>query len=362
MFAERKKRKFYRLACFAACLPLSFGVASGCGAQDKEAGKARLYCLMPQANSLMQSFVLRTEHGKLIVLDGGVDSAGKDEAAYMPAALRAIAGVGQNDYVEVEAWFLSHAHKDHFRELSKTLTEYYNDENFFVKNFYFDFPNFNTEEYPYDTGDDAYLEVLSLSMDLYAEARNIPVVGDSYYDDLNGAVINADTIANGSADMEIDGVRIEFLQTWDISNGTDINDNSLIMRMWIDGQSVLFLSDAHTAAGESLLKKYGLKLQSDIVQMAHHGQRGVGKEVYDAVDAKVRIWNTPLWVWNNTTDYEIGTTRSWVNGGKDFTVGGKRDIVCCLYKKYPSNRTSVEAWKKVVNGMSIPLPYKYAEK
>ena len=72
-----------------------------------------LYQLAPEKNSLLQSYVIKTENGKLIVIDGGVDGAGKDHPAYMPAALRAIAGVGEGDYFEVEAWFLSHAHKDH---------------------------------------------------------------------------------------------------------------------------------------------------------------------------------------------------------------------------------------------------------
>ncbi len=327
------------------------------GEEKPETYEVRLYSLMPESGSLMESFVIRTKTGKLIVIDGGIDSAGKDADPYMPAALRAIAGVGQNDYVEVEAWFLSHAHKDHFYELYKTLRDNYANKNFVINNFYFDFPEFGTDEYP-NMGDDYdELELLKGVLDKYAEARNIPVTGDSYYDDLNGAVINADTIADSSADMEIDGVSFEFILTWAKSNGTSINDNSLIMKAYVEGQSILFLNDAGSKQSSVLKYKHAEEIKSDIVQMAHHGQKGVTEAIYELVGAKVRLWPTPLWVWNDTTTYEIGTTRQWVNNGVDFTTSSEYDIVSCLYKNYPSDRTSVNAWKAVIDEMSIPLPY-----
>ncbi len=325
---------------------------------EEETYEVRLYSLMPEADSLMQSFVLRTKHGKLIVIDGGIDGTGLNAKAYMPAALRAIAGVGQDGYVEVEAWFLSHAHKDHFNELRKTLDEYTDDENFVIKNFYFDFPDYNTDEYPYANGDSGYLDLLKASLQHYAEVRGIPVSeGSTYYDDINGAVINAQTIAEGY-EMEIDGVRIEFLQTWTIGDGTNINDNSLVMRMWVEGQSILFLQDAASRAGNRLIETYGESLKSDIVQMAHHGQGGVRKPVYDLIDASVRIWPTPLWVWTNRSTYEIGVNREWVHGGEDFTESSEWDIVTCLYTRYPSNRRNkVNIWEQVLDYMYIPLPY-----
>ncbi len=325
---------------------------------EPETYEVRLYCLTPDSGALMQSFVIRTEHGKLIVLDGGIDGGGNlDAAPYMPAALRAIAGVGQKDPVEVEAWILSHAHKDHFNELRKTLETCRNDENFTVKQFIFDFPAYESEEYPSSNADSGYLEHLKNALNAYAEARGLPVSeGSTYYDDINGAFANAESIKNG-CELEIDGVRLEFLQTWSKSDGGVINDNSLVMRAWVEGQSILFLQDTATAKGLTLLNTYGDRLKSDIVQMAHHGQGGVSKVVYDKIDASVRIWPTPLWVWNNTATYAIEDTRQWVNGGKDFTTSSEWDIVTCLYEKYPVSRARVTDWEKVLEYQSIPLPY-----
>ncbi len=324
---------------------------------EPETYEVRLYSLMPEPGSLMQSFVIRTKHGKLIVLDGGIDGTGLDAKAYMPAALRAILGVGQKDYVEVDAWILSHAHKDHFNELRKTLEEYKDDENFVVKQFIFDFPEFETPEYPAANADSGYLEYLKNAMNAYAEARGLPVTeGSTYYDDVNGAVANARAIAGG-CEIEIDGVRIEFLQTWRKEDGANINNTSLIMRVWVEGQSILFLQDTAVERGLSLIQTYGDDIKSDIVQMAHHGQGGVSKVVYDKIAATVRIWPTPLWVWDNTATYAIEDTRMWVNGGVDFTADSEWDIVTCLYDKYPSARNRVSEWEKVLEYQSIPLPY-----
>ncbi len=324
---------------------------------EPETCEVRLYSLMPENGSLMQSFVIRTAHGKLIVLDGGIDGTGLELPAYMPAALRAIAGVGQKDYVEVEAWILSHAHKDHFNELRKTLETCKDDENFVIKQFIFDFPEFESSEYPAANADSGYLAYLKSALNAYAEARGLPVTeGSTYYDDVNGAFANAESIKNG-CELEIDGVRLEFLQTWRKEDGTNINNTSLIFRAWVEGQSILFLQDTAVERGLTLVNTYGDAIKSDIVQMAHHGQGGVSKVVYDRIDASVRIWPTPLWVWNNPNTYAIEDTRKWVNYGTDFTTDSEWDIVTCLYEKYPSSRTRVSEWEKVLEYQSIALPY-----
>ena len=318
-----------------------------------------MYPLAPENQSLMQSYVIKTKNGKLIVMDGGIDGAGYNSKPYITAALRAIAGVGEGEYFEVEAWFLSHAHKDHFRELYKVLNSYTAESNFKINNFYFDFPDYGTASFPATNGDSPQLEELKTALDNYAKVNSIKVENGSYYEDLNGAVINAQAVANG-LDIVIDEVRFEVLQTWDSTDGGDVNNSSLVVRMWADGQSVMFLHDLGIAGGNRLLRTYSAaQLKSDIVQMAHHGQSGVSEDVYKAINATAHIWNTPLWVWNNTKDYPIDSVRKWVNNGEDFTKTNRFNIVACLYGKYPSNSTKVEAWEKALDAQRIILPYQY---
>lgn len=317
-----------------------------------------LYQLAPENLSLMQCFVIKTRSGKLIVVDGGIDGEGRDREPYLPAALRAIAGVGEGEYFEVEAWFLSHAHKDHFYELAKMLNRYSKDSNYKINNFYFDFPDYGTEAFPHKNEDSTYLKKLKKGLNIYADVNQIAYSeGSSYYEELNGAFINADTVEKG-LELEIDGVRIEVLQTWALSDGSDVNSSSIVLRMWVDGQSVLFLNDLGAHGGERLLAK-GIDIKSDIVQMAHHGQAGVKEEVYKAIQSKVHLWVPPIWVWTNTTTFRIGETRKWLYG-EDFTEADQYNIVACLYKEYPKDPTSVSDWVKVKDYMKITLPYEPA--
>ena len=316
-----------------------------------------LYQLAPEKNSLMQSYVIKTANGKLIVIDGGIDGEGKDRAPYMPAALRSILGLEEGEYFEVEAWFLSHAHKDHMYELSKMMRDYTADSNYKINNIYFDFPEFGSEEYPAANGDMEISQIRE-NMNKYGQVIGAEVKdGSTYYDDLNGAFINRDSVAKGLS-FEIDGVKIDVLQTWDPADGTsNMNDTSLVLRAWIGEQSVLFLNDRGSSGGRRLLTTYGDGLKSDIVQMAHHGQAGVNKDVYMAIDAEVHLWPTPIWVWNNANHtYQIDDVREWLYG-ETFYKDSEYDIVSCLYDRYPSASTKVLPWDRVIDGMKIEFPY-----
>ena len=172
-----------------------------------------LYQLVPEKNSLMQSYVIKTQSGKLIVIDGGIDGEGKDRAPYMPAALRAILGLKDDEYFEVEAWFLSHGHKDHMYELSKMLRDYSAESNYKINNIYFDFPEFGSEEYP-TANADMEISQIKENINKYGVAIGATVKdGSTYYDDINGAFINSESVAKGLS-LEIDGVKIDVLQTW----------------------------------------------------------------------------------------------------------------------------------------------------
>ena len=325
--------------------------------EPTEPAAVALYQLAPEVNSLMQSYVIKTTNGKLIVIDGGIDGEGKDRDPYMPSALRAILGLEDGEYFEVEAWFLSHAHKDHMYELSKMLRDYSTDSNYKINHIYFDFPEFGSAEYSAQNGD-MEISQIKENINKYGAAIGAEIKdGSTYYDDINGAVINAEAVSKGLS-FEIDGVKIEVLQTWDPADGTsNLNDTSLVLRAWIGEQSVLFLNDLGSIGGRRLLKTYGEKLKSDIVQMAHHGQAGVNKDVYYAIDADVHLWPTPIWVWKNANQtYQIDEVRTWLYG-ESFLTASEYDIVSCLYARYPGANTSVKAWDRMIDGMKIEFPY-----
>ena len=320
--------------------------------------KVELYQLTPDKNVLMQCHLIKTPNNKIIVIDGGYFD--EQYCYYIHSAIRAILGLNQNDYFEVEAWILTHEHEDHYGELGLQLEKYSKTSNFKINNFYFDFADLDKKEYADGEAMKPWHKRFIEALDNYAKINDIKIESNSFFDDLNGKYINKEKIANGLT-LVVDGVEFEFLQTYDLEDEI-INSSSLVFKMKINNeqgdlvQSAMFLGDTSVQSGKRLLNSVpNAKLKSDIVQMAHHGNWACEKEVYDVIEAKVRLWPTPLWVWNCNNDrFDIDKVRSWFG-----TIGAsKNDIVSCLYNEYPTDRTSVESWKKVLSNMKIDLPYK----
>jgi hypothetical protein len=196
--------------CFAlASMPLWTAQAE----EVEATGKVELYQIAP-GDILSEGYVIKTTNGKLVVIDGGASNG--DAPAYLDAALTAIAGT--ENYV-VDTWFLSHAHSDHIYELAKMLNA--ETINFTVENFVFDFPNFIksgnswvADFQPICTADGRAYELLIAGLDNYAAKKGIAVSGDSYYADLNGAVVNANAIKDAPLVLSVDGVDFEILQTY----------------------------------------------------------------------------------------------------------------------------------------------------
>ena len=175
-----------------------------------------------------------------------------------------------------------------------------------------------------------------------------------YYDIINGLVVNSETVKNGLS-FTIDGVCFDILQTRDIADDM-VNGNSTVIKVYNEdknGKSCLFLNDASIGSGARLLRTRKEEIKSDIVQMAHHGQAGVDKDVYDAIGATIRLWPTPFWLWNDHKLYKIDEVRSWFGiEAENYT---DNDIIAGRYGIYPDDYTSVIDWKKCVDKMKIEL-------
>ena len=73
----------------------------------------------------------------------------------------------------------------------------------------------------------------------------------------------------------------------------------------LNGTNTVFLGDLAKSGGEQLMADHDLSaLKCDIVQVAHHGQNGVGYEVYKALRPSVALWPTPQWLWDNEDVYK----------------------------------------------------------
>lgn len=261
-------------------------------APTEEPGKTVLYQVVREKQSLMMCYVIKTSHNKIIVIDGGIDGAGKEAPTYLFKELQTISG---QEHPVIDAWIFTHVHNDHYYEFVKMAEQ--QEGKFTVKNIYFNFPS------------EAFIqkyEPNEIPILARFKAAYNKIFGENAFENYNGCQVGDK--------IEVDNVTFDILQ---IPNekmtANPINNSSMIFRMTAEGQTVMFLGDAGVEAGSSLIRTYGDALKSDFVQMAHHGQAGVNKAAYAKIDPKVCLWPIPSWVWeNNNKIYQTHNTQKWV--------------------------------------------------
>lgn len=253
-----------------------------------------LYMLTSQSKVQMMSFII-ISNDHLIVIDGGNTC----DAEYLCTYIKKLGG-------KVDAWFLTHPHSDHIGALRSTLERFYDDIK--IEGIYANFPplDFINSSGDPDTKSDSVEKLYAM---LYERGRSITTVH------------TGDTFEFGP-DMKLTVLREPDLSLTE----NRINNASVVYRLDAcpqnkGGRSVIFLGDLGKEGGEHLLNGTPKELlKADYVQTAHHGQQGVGKEVYDAIDPDYCLWCTPDWLWDNNAGrgYDTGpwktiVTRGWLS-------------------------------------------------
>ena len=257
-------------------------------AADTYLNGAEIHMLSSSTRSQMMSFVIKTKNGKLIVVDGGLP----EDAPHLVETIKSFG-------TEVSAWILSHPHSDHGGAFAKIAENGF--EGLQINAFYYNI----REQAWYDKFESHRAGMVNTIRNAIAKlpagVSHMTSKGEVYY---------------------VDGIAIHVLNNpyWIESNS--INNSSVVFRLDFDnGTRVLFLGDMGPQAGESLKAEVpASELKSDIVQMAHHGQYGVNKDVYELIAPKVAMWNAPGWLWDNdggsgynTGNYKTLEVRAWMD-------------------------------------------------
>ena len=217
----------------------------------------------------MMSFVVETADGKLIVIDGGKPG----DAQHLLDTLRRLSG---KEKPFVDAWILTHNHIDHTGALITLLKK--QPDAFDVGGYYYNFPSdqFLTRYEPGTIGE-------------YEEFRSVK----------SAVAPKSEMITQGDV-YQFGEARFDVLYTTDPAFTENVvNNSSSVLKMTLGGKTVLFLGDLGIEAGEKLLAMHGDALKSDYVQMAHHGQNGVTRPVYEAAAPEACLWCAPDWLWDN---------------------------------------------------------------
>ncbi len=224
------------------------------------------------------SYVIRTAGGKVIVIDGG--TAG--DAPYLRGFLASLGN-------RVDVWFISHMHDDHFGALGEILKK---PQGLSIGRIY---SSTLADEWVKQYCDDGeYKSWIEFKQALHTAGKRIIELRLGSRMNIDGVVVETIGIANPEFHVNA------------------INNSSIVLRVSDASKSVLFLGDLGPEGGEKLLQgKYGGRLDCDYVQMAHHGQNGVGLDVYKAASPEYCLWATPIWLWDNNINGQGKGSGPW---------------------------------------------------
>lgn len=233
----------------------------------------------------MMGYILKTKNNKIIVIDGGTT----DDTENL---IKQINKHGS----KVDAWFLTHLHDDHLGAFSNIA----NDEQIQIEKIYCSFNEYSW----YEENELARAEFSKQILEILKQ--------DNIKDKVEEVSLNQD--------INIDDVKIEILgiKNPEITENAG-NEQSMVVKFDTGKTTFLVLGDTGIKSSEKLLKTQKEKLKSDIVQMAHHGQNGATKELYEQINPTICMWPTPEWLWNNDSGEGKGSgpwktleTRQWM--------------------------------------------------
>lgn len=257
-------------------------------------GVGELWMLGSATGAQNLSIVIKSPHGKLIVIDGGWEA----DAEKLSSLILQLGG-------KVDAWLITHPHEDHVGALCAILD---------------------------DTARKIKIDKIYCSLATPDWYRRVSPTGAGIADQLLSAFtkLPVGTVTNNigrGTEINIDDVNIRVLNNRGAYTYNGVNNSSLVYKIRVSGQSILILGDLAYDGGKDLIKTCtAAELKSDIVQMAHHGQQGVDQDAYALIAPTTCLWPTPAWLWDNDNGGGIGSgpwgtlkTRAWMDalGVKD---------------------------------------------
>ena len=200
------------------------------------------------------SYAIRLPDGRFIVIDGGRD--------FEPDRARLWKCLSEGSPEEkpvIAAWILTHPHSDHYLCYIGFMEEY--GDRVEVERYILNFPE----------GDDFLhypkLEKKDRRFEDASGKTNIPKMWEQIR--RSGGVAY---MAHTGQRYSIGGANLEILASMDdtIHRSSNINASSLVIRMELCGQVILWATDA-SFSDARLPEKFGKYLKADILQVPHHG-------------------------------------------------------------------------------------------
>lgn len=269
------------------------------------------------------SYLFRLSDGRFVVIDGGWDFEPDADKLYRQLMAQKTDG----EKPVIAAWILTHPHIDHYRCFLVFMEKYAQEAE--IQRMIYNFPEI-TEDWeqklPCLAG---FEEIPNLQkMDAVIKKQRIPVIR-----------------AHTGQTFEFANIRLEVLSSLDDVCSYPIRDGnitSLIIKAYIEGQSILFCGDAYLKDCK-LAERYGSYLKSDILQITHHGFNGGSMEAYALVNPDVCLAPVDEETFFCNMGYYHKSNQSLIYhlNVQDFLISGidDKDIVLSLpYLPRPNGR------------------------
>ena len=244
-------------------------------------------------------------NGKFLIIDGGYV-----RSEQLLNKLKSLAPDPQN--IVITAWYISHTHVDHQRSLTTFLRDY--GKSVKIESILYNYTT-TTQYNAITTGADGAGSATQFENTL------------TKYLDKNTKVIKPHTgqIYNyGSTQVEILYTVEDVLpKTLDY-----LNTSSLVVRVKIGDHTMLALADTTHVSGDIMRNMFGSYLESEMVQLAHHGTYPGYASLYETIKGKVLIWPSNLTnAGKMITDNAVATA---VKHASDVYVANSGDVTFTL--------------------------------
>lgn len=237
--------------------------------------------------------------GALIVIDGGTDA----NADHVREVINSYGG-------HVTAWILTHYHMDHAGAFTKI---------------YPDLQGITIDDIYVSNYDSAYE---SHFLQNYKDWDN-PEVFAAYMEETNGGTAEGIHHPKRGEEINIAGLDFKFMNTYDdtllkYETGDIPNNCGLTFTVRGAKDSILFMGDMYSPGiGEYMIRMYGEEIQTEYIQLPHHGNSVMPYTFYEAVNPSVMLFDAPQWLMESE-DHGAKALSEWADENEipryDFTT------------------------------------------
>lgn len=238
------------------------------------------YVLNTETSNCGQFYIIKLADNSLFIIDGaGYFNMPENVAAELNSFLHEITETPEDSIVRISAWLITHSHGDHYGGLARFLMNYHS--LYSIERICFNF-NFRDPCMPRFLKENLlkwYPDIKFHRPHTREQLRFADVTLDILY-------TYEDSISAKTGSILLDDIPL----LWGGTPYVDTNNSSMVAKIDIGGKSFLMTGDMVLVAQGAIMKNYSPKyLQSDILQVSHHGLNPLN-DLYPVVKPSITLY------------------------------------------------------------------------